>query len=227
MKEVITENRKNLDRLEETIQRNLQSFVEVAHALKEIRSKNYYRDVLEYETFEQYCRDRWDMGRRYMNRLIAAGDVVDNLVPMGTIPSNERQTRPLTALTPEQQRQAWQIVIESTPEGKITERSVIQAVKKVAPKNVTDGEHPNEMNEAMSPPEKESRYLGLLKKYWQSATASDRETFRLWIGESEQAEGQDTVDLPAVVRTDHENHIFAFPSPVMDDMDEARMLAAG
>jgi hypothetical protein len=36
------------------------------------------------------------------------------------LPTNERQTRPLTKLAPEDQVKAWAKVIETAPEGKIT-----------------------------------------------------------------------------------------------------------
>ena len=48
---------------------------------------------------DAYCRERWDMGRNYANRQIAAAQVIENLVPIGTIlPATESQARPLTKL---------------------------------------------------------------------------------------------------------------------------------
>jgi hypothetical protein len=49
------------------------------------------------------------MGRNYTNKLIASSQVVKNLgtnVPV--CPKNEAQARPLTKLSPDLQRQAWQ-----------------------------------------------------------------------------------------------------------------------
>jgi DNA-binding CsgD family transcriptional regulator len=57
-------------------------------------------------TFEDYCRDRWQMERRHAYRLIDAAQVVGN-VSQGTQiepPATERQARPLTVLEPEAQR---------------------------------------------------------------------------------------------------------------------------
>ncbi|MCA9993718.1 MAG: hypothetical protein KDE29_22205 [Anaerolineales bacterium] len=48
------------------------------------------------------------MSRFYAHRMIAAAEVADNLLPIGNIPATESQARPLTALEPEQQREAWQ-----------------------------------------------------------------------------------------------------------------------
>jgi len=53
----------------------------------------------QYATFEEYCKERWDLKRNYANKLIASASVVENL---GTIvpiqPANEAQVRPLTKL---------------------------------------------------------------------------------------------------------------------------------
>ena len=74
-------------------------------ALAKIRDSRLYRET--HETFESYCRDRWDMGKAYAYRLIDSAQVQEVLSPMGDItPTNERQVRPLTKLTPEQQQEA-------------------------------------------------------------------------------------------------------------------------
>jgi len=87
----------------------------------EIRDKALYKDVLGFDTFEAYCKERWDMGRNYMNKIIASSKVIENL---GTIvptkPATESQTRPLARLEPDQQREAWQKAVETAPEGKVT-----------------------------------------------------------------------------------------------------------
>ena len=61
-------------------------------------------------TFEEYCKERWGMNRAHAYRLIDAAEVVNNLSPIGDIPANESQARPLTALrdNPELQRAAWE-----------------------------------------------------------------------------------------------------------------------
>jgi hypothetical protein len=50
------------------------------------------------------------------------------------IPANERQARPLTELEPEAQRLAWEVVIETAPQGKVTAahvKSVVTVLKEV------------------------------------------------------------------------------------------------
>lgn len=65
MEVAITRNTAELERLEGIIRRNLQSFYEVGSALREIRDKGLYRDVLGFDTFEAYCKAKWDMKRTY------------------------------------------------------------------------------------------------------------------------------------------------------------------
>lgn len=83
----------------------------------EIRDKGLYRDVLGYQSFEEYCRVKWDMQRAHAYRLIDSAKVLDVLSPTGdTQPTNERQTRPLARLEPEKQKEAWQKAVETTPD---------------------------------------------------------------------------------------------------------------
>jgi hypothetical protein len=112
---VIKGNTEELDKLEAVIQRNAGAFYEIGCALMEIRDKGLYRDVLGFETFEAYCKARWDFSKRHVYRLIDSANVVDTVKsdPMGHFPDNERQCRPLTKLEPDQQRIAWQQAVET------------------------------------------------------------------------------------------------------------------
>jgi hypothetical protein len=126
----LTRNKAELERLEGVIATNLNAFYEVGRALMEIRDNNYYSDVLGYETFEAYCRDRWDFGKAYAYRLIGAATVVNNVSPKGDkIPATETQCRPLTKLDPEQQVKAWEMAVETAPDGKVTANHVARIVK--------------------------------------------------------------------------------------------------
>jgi len=113
--------------LEATIERGMQTFVEVGLALMEIRDDRLYR--AEFGSFEEYCRDKWGWGRAHAYRLIDAAQVVENVSHgrQNVAPATERQARPLAALEPEQQREAWERVLETAPNGKITAAHV-QAV---------------------------------------------------------------------------------------------------
>lgn len=116
--------------LEVTIERGLTTFVEVGAALLEIRDSRLYRTT--HSTFEDYCRDRWEMNVRYANRIIAAAEVTRNLGPAGPIlPATERQARPLAGLEPDDQRAAWQRVLDTAPNGKITAAHVTAAAAEI------------------------------------------------------------------------------------------------
>jgi len=118
-----------LQRCELVIKQGLETFIEVGQALLIIRDKRLYR--LESETFEDYCRGKWGMARQNANRLIAASEVISNLEPVGSItPQSERQARPLASLPPEQQRQAWQEVVQQSQQ--LNEPITAQKVQAVA-----------------------------------------------------------------------------------------------
>jgi protein gp37 len=90
--------------LEAVIQNGLRTFIEVGNALLEIRNDRLYREQ-GFATFEDYCRKRWGWGRNYVNKQIAAAEVVKNLGT--TVPNviTERQARELVRLPAEQQRE--------------------------------------------------------------------------------------------------------------------------
>lgn len=73
--------------------------------------------------------EEFNLSESYIWKLQAANKVEKLLdySPVGTIP--ETQLRPLTHLEPEQQREAWQLAIESAPGGKITAAVVLAAAR--------------------------------------------------------------------------------------------------
>jgi phage N-6-adenine-methyltransferase len=116
--------------LEETIDRGIRTFVEVGSALMEIRDGRLYRE--RYATFEDYCRERWAMVASRARQLIGASVVVANLESVTTVtPESERQARPLAALEPDQQREAWKQAVETAPAGKVTAAHVAATVAKM------------------------------------------------------------------------------------------------
>ena len=86
----------------------------------DIRDSGLYRDVMGYDTFEAYCKERWDFSRRNAYYLIDAAEVIGNVKRASqtdNIPSSIRQTVPLARLEPDQQRTAWAKAVETAPEG--------------------------------------------------------------------------------------------------------------
>ena len=133
---VIFKNKQELERLESTISRNMKAFYEVGCALAEIRDKGYYKDVLGFATFEEYCKVKWSMARRTAYQFIDSSTVVENVrncAQIEAIPETESQARPLARLEPEQQRNVWEKVVEIAPEGKITASLVSKITKRMFP----------------------------------------------------------------------------------------------
>lgn len=118
-----------LEDYEEVISAKLKAFYDVGRALAEIRDSRLYRE--QYSTFEEYCRDRWDMGRRTAYQLVDASSVYENVRNCAQTPANEFQVRPLTKLDSEQQAEAWQKAVETAPEGKVTAKHVKSVVNEM------------------------------------------------------------------------------------------------
>jgi hypothetical protein len=55
-----------------------QTFVQVGLVLAQIRDGTLNK--VEFNTFEAYCRVKWQDGRNYVNRLISAAQVFTHLV---------------------------------------------------------------------------------------------------------------------------------------------------
>jgi len=117
-----------LEALEEVISDNLVAFYQVGKALSEIRDSKLYRQT--HQTFEDYVADRWGMSRDYAYKLVTASEVVDNVDHGIQKPTSERQARPLTALPPQQQQQAWKEAVETAPKGKVTAKHVAEVVER-------------------------------------------------------------------------------------------------
>jgi len=127
--------------LEKSIEENFIGFVVVGNALAEINEKRLYRTE-EGRTFEDYCREIWEMARCRAYQLISAASAVENVyncrhfesteiefVP----PKNEAQARELARLSPDDQVLAWRNVLEqaSINKGKVTAGKVRKAVSKI------------------------------------------------------------------------------------------------
>lgn len=121
--------REEFRRCVDIIERSLKTFIEVGDALMRIRERRFYRE--SHSSFEGFCSERWGMSKTQANRLIAATEVVANLTPIGANPIAESQVRPLSGLSPDQQREAWRRAVESAPEGKVTAAHVEAAAKEI------------------------------------------------------------------------------------------------
>lgn len=149
---------KERHRLELRVER---AFYEAGKALAEIRDRRLYRSTHPND-FIGYCRDRFGKTKQAANYLIAAAGVYENLTTTNgcrhdnetqtttigcrennqaqtttsllpqTLPTSERQVRPLVSLDPEEQRQVWQEAVDladgKVPTGKLV-KGVVERLK--------------------------------------------------------------------------------------------------
>ena len=134
-----TVDRKKLAKHEEVIERGLNSFVEVGMALAAIRDEKLYLDAGD--TFEAYCKSRWQISRPRAYQLIASANVSQTVSTMvDTAPLNERQARVLAELPNERiQADVWARAVDTAPkdaEGnpKVTAAHVRKIAEQLAPK---------------------------------------------------------------------------------------------
>lgn len=122
-----------MGQLEETIRASMQSFVEVGAALKEIRDARLYRAT--HDTFEAYCKAKWNLGLNYAYKTIASAQVANHLCTIvQNPPTLESQCRPLTHLAPEQQQAAWVAAVEKAGAAPVTAKIVSATVAELFPK---------------------------------------------------------------------------------------------
>jgi len=99
--------KKRLNFLEKRIDNGVNNFYTMGKSLKEIRDRRLYKIVL-FNRFEQYTKNRWDMGKSKAYRLINASIAIDNVSPIGeTLPQNEAQARALIPFKKAVQRKIW------------------------------------------------------------------------------------------------------------------------
>jgi hypothetical protein len=122
------DDRRDLESFEAVVGRGLATFVEVGTALMAIRDRRLYRET--HGSFEDYCRQRWDMGKSYSRMVMKSAEVCQNLSTMVDTPQTERQVRPLTLLKPEQQSEAWTEAVQTAPGGKVTAKHVEAVVRR-------------------------------------------------------------------------------------------------
>lgn len=144
---------RELERLEEVIQEGLETFIEVGQALQRIKEERLYRE--DYDTWEQYVKQRWGMSYTYAYRHIRAADVAASLANwQGPVPKTEAQARPLARLDPDQRIQVWNTALEQS-NGNPTAQDVQEATDRLTGSNSTgqamDVHHSSESVEWYTP----------------------------------------------------------------------------
>jgi hypothetical protein len=124
-------------RHEAAIEKGLGTFIEVGNALLDISERRLYR--VAYKEFESYCRERWNFTRARAYQLIEAARINENLSTRVdkpdsdvSMPTSEKQVRPLAGLPPEKQREAWSQASSASKNGKPTPQDVKRAADKVS-----------------------------------------------------------------------------------------------
>jgi hypothetical protein len=117
-----------LEQCERVIAEGIHTFIEVGLALLTVRKDKLYRQ--KYRSFEQYCRNRWNMSKTHANRMITASTVATQMTPMGVTLPNERQARALSQDDGDDQPEAWNEVIQTAPNGKVTAKHIKEVVKR-------------------------------------------------------------------------------------------------
>jgi hypothetical protein len=94
-------------------------------ALREIRDNKLYQR--EYDTFEEFCIEEFDLKHSQAYRLIEAANVKEGLKtsPMGDKITNERQARALAEAPPEKRVEVLETVVNTGP---VTAKRIAQAV---------------------------------------------------------------------------------------------------
>jgi hypothetical protein len=149
-RELTVEEQLRLAELQNIIYRNFKAFYVVGCALMEIRDRRLYRQT--HDTFEAFCRERFEIARTTAYQYIETSKVMDNLrnclqiadgegdpyIKVGEcdtciyieyLPANENQVRPLTRLEPEKQVEVWKKALTSAPDGHVTAKHVGRVVR--------------------------------------------------------------------------------------------------
>lgn len=174
---ITTSESKRLLELEEVIERGLSTFIQVGEALAEIRDSRLYR--VQFSTFEEYCREEWEMSKTQANRLIAGSEVAENLTPNGVTPRAESQVRPLTQLPPSEQPKAWEAAVQSANGAQPTAAQVQTAVASIA-RPLNGATLTADEQQQVTESEQDSETLWSLKRHWRKATKKERAAFTEW-----------------------------------------------
>lgn len=94
-----------LESLEEMISRGAKAFFEVGIALTEIRESRLYR--AQYDTFEQYCLERWNFTAARGRQLMGAVEAIASLPDEMPKPSNSAQASALAGVPEDRRTDVW------------------------------------------------------------------------------------------------------------------------
>lgn len=182
-KSLTTAERTRLTEAETVIQNHFESFSKAGDALVDIRDNRLYRET--HGTFDDYCRERWEMSKSQANRLIAAATVMHNIVKVKESKDiaehlTESAVRPLTSLTPAQQQKVIRQVAEQAPppvagRSRVTARMVQNVARKTFPKAFRSQKPDGEGRRQVSDLIRRSEVLGAINT-WEKTNSKKLET---------------------------------------------------
>lgn len=112
---------------EQRIERGLRTYVDVGLALGEIRDSRLYKGT--HDTFEAYCRERWNFSDRRASQFIEAASVVPKILGTGLpAPVVESQARALAAVPEPERAEVWREAVDRT-DGKPTAKIVAEVAR--------------------------------------------------------------------------------------------------
>lgn len=118
----VVESLDSLESNEQIIARGLRSFVEVGQALARIREGRLYKGG--FDTFEEYCQERWQLNRAHADRLVRTSDISIQLDRLGAhTPATESQARELSGLEPGEAQEVMEAAYGNT-DGKLTAAAI-------------------------------------------------------------------------------------------------------
>ncbi|MBI5767884.1 MAG: DUF5131 family protein [Verrucomicrobia bacterium] len=124
------------DEREQIVGDGVKASITAAKAIYEIHA--YRAGILwsrDYRSFEAYCRAKWEYGKAHAYRLKDCGEFVVELEkqsPIGDLPKNEAQVRPLLALPMSDRVTCWKEITAANADGGITGKLVAQRTRAYA-----------------------------------------------------------------------------------------------
>ncbi len=115
---------------EQRIEKGMQTFLEVGEALCAIRDGRLYR--VTHGDFKTYCREKWGLSQRHVNRIIEGNEVVKELGPIGPKITTESQARELSKVEPAKREEVLTKAVAATG-GKLTAKAIAEAAKASSP----------------------------------------------------------------------------------------------
>ncbi len=110
------EEKSRLRDCEKIISIGLHAFVEVGNALIEIRNQKLYR--VNFQTFEHYCRERWQLKRQRAYEMMEAAEIVQSLHDSlseisDKLPQKESHAAQLVKIPVEERPKVWKEIIDN------------------------------------------------------------------------------------------------------------------